>query len=81
MRSGDEDKLNICGTHGKDPYWVKTKIAKGEICVECVAAGYYRKDIEEEIKANYPDAYASAKAGTFGQFKDNAQEKSPSSKV
>jgi len=60
---------DYCGMHGKKPYWVKTKIAKGEICVECVAAGYYRKDIEEEIKENYPDAYASAKAGTIDQYK------------
>lgn len=65
MRSGDDDKFNNCGIHGKDPYWVKSKIVKGEICIECVAAGYYRDDIKDEIREGFPGPYANAKAGTL----------------
>ncbi|MCJ7523382.1 MAG: hypothetical protein MUP21_14360 [Dehalococcoidia bacterium] len=59
------DDFSNCGTHGKDPYWVKSKIVKREICIECVAAGYYRDDIEDEIRKGYPGPYANAKAGTL----------------
>jgi len=42
-----------CKLHGRVEY-VKSKIADGYICIECVYAGYYRTDITTEIKTNYP---------------------------
>jgi hypothetical protein len=70
MRSGDKDKVNICGIHGKNPYWVKSAVVKGEICIACVVAGYFRDDIQAEIHGRYPGAYACVVAGTIDQYKD-----------
>lgn len=81
MRSGDEDKVNICGIHGKNPYWVKSAVVKGEICIECVVAGYFHDSIQAEIHGRYPGAYECVVAGTIDQYKDKEQEKSPSSEV
>ena len=47
---------DTCKLHGKVEY-IFVKLAEAKLCLDCVKAGYYRKDIEVEMKTTHPHLF------------------------
>lgn len=50
---GKAEGTHRCRIHGKQLY-VKSDVAHGEVCIECVRSGMYVREVEAEFKARYP---------------------------